>query len=104
MEYECGQPRKIFHFDNMPAIPSSNDQFWEEKWKAIETTVLSFLLDSKSPPSIVHINRALQAVLVRHMFEQLHENLIKTFYLIYKEVVSRAASEDNSLAFILTYY
>ena len=68
MECEWGRPRKIFHFDNMPTLPPNDSQLWEEKWKVIETTVLSFLLNSKNPPSIIHITRALQAVLVRQLF------------------------------------
>lgn len=77
---------------------------FKNKWAVIEKSVIEFLSNERKMPSIVHMNRALQYLLIRNKFPEVHENLIKTFYNAYKNIVGLAMKENNSLLFLLAYY
>ena len=62
------------------------------------------LLQDSNVPSIVQLTRALQSLLIRNYYPKLHQNLVKTFYNVYKQVLTDASTQTNSLLFLLAYF
>ena len=105
MDCNFASPRKIFHLDNLPTIePEPEEQFFNTKWALIEPTVMGLLLETEKTPSIILMNRAVQALLIRGKFTELQDSLIRTFYQVYKGIVGIASGESNSLLYLLAYY
>jgi hypothetical protein len=105
MDIEDLKPRKIFHYDSLPDHSHTTEQqYFDQNWQVIQSTVAEYLVGQGRPPSIVKISRSLQVLLIRNKYKELHEHLIRLFYEVYKSLLVTISRESNCLLSLLAYY
>ena len=73
-------------------------------WEVIQSAVITFLVKEINGQAIIKLKRSLHVLLMRNKYAEIHENLIRIFYQIYKELISRFVNESNCLLTLLAYY